>query len=216
MNENLIKVITEQVLKELQVKDISSIGSQHSKEVKVGVSARHVHLSNEDLEILFGNGYELKVKKYLMGDQFAAEETLTIIGDKLKALEKVRILGPTRKETQVELSSTDAISLGIKAPLRLSGDIKDSASITLVGPKGVVKKDYGCIVAKRHIHMHPTDSQRLGIGEGIVAVRINGERAGILENVDVRVRDDYHFEMHIDTDEANALGIRNGSFVEIV
>lgn len=216
MNENLIKVITEQVLKELQVKDISSIGSQHSKEVKVGVSARHVHLSNEDLEILFGNGYELKVKKYLMGDQFAAEETLTILGDKLKALEKVRILGPTRKETQVELSSTDAISLGIKAPLRLSGDIKDSASITLVGPKGVVKKDYGCIVAKRHIHMHPTDSQRLGIGEGIVAVRINGERAGILENVDVRVRDDYHFEMHIDTDEANALGIRNGSFVEIV
>lgn len=216
MNENLIELITEQVLKELKVKKISSEGSQNSKEVKVGVSARHVHLSKEDLHILFGEGYELNIKKYLMGEQFAAEETITILGDKLKALEKVRILGPIRGETQVELSSTDAISLGIKAPLRLSGDTKNSAPVTLVGPKGVVKKDSGCIVAKRHIHMHPTDSERLGIGEGLVSVRIKGERAGVLENVDVRVREDFHFEMHIDTDEANALGIKNGSFVEIV
>ncbi|WP_368263514.1 PduL/EutD family phosphate acyltransferase, partial [Clostridium disporicum] len=129
---------------------------------------------------------------------------------------KVRILGPVRKETQVEISATDAITLGVKAPVRLSGDTKSSASITIVGPKGTVRIDEGCIIAKRHIHMHPEDSKRLGIGEGVVSVRIKGDRAGILENVDVRVREDFHFEMHIDTDEANALGIKNGSFVEII
>lgn len=210
MQEVLIDLITTEILKELKIKTIED------KKVKVGVSARHVHLSKEDLDILFGIGYKLNVKKYLMGDQFAAEETVTILGAKLKSMEKVRILGPTRGDTQVEISATDAVSLGIKAPIRLSGDINGSASIVIVGPKGVVNKEVGCIIAKRHIHMTPRDSKRLGIGEGVVSVRILGERAGILENVDVRIRDDYHLEMHIDTDEANALGIKNGNYLEII
>lgn len=211
MNEELLNIITRKVMAEIKEKSIKT-----NNDIKIGVSARHLHLSPEDLAVLFGTGYELKVKKTLMGDQFAAEETVTILGDKLKAIEKVRILGPTRRETQVEISATDAISLGVKAPLRLSGNIAGSSSITIVGPKGVVKKKEGCIVSKRHIHMNNKDSKRLGIGEGIVSVKVSGERAGILENVDVRVRDDYHLEMHIDTDEANALGIKNGQFVEIL
>lgn len=211
MNETLVQLITEKVLQELNNEKLSS-----KKEVKVGVSARHIHLSKEHLEALFGKRYNLNVKKYLMADQFASEELVTIVGPKLRSIEKVRILGPVRKETQVEISATDAITLGVKAPVRLSGDTKGSAPITIVGPKGTVRIEEGCIIAKRHIHMHPDDSKRLGIGEGVVSVRINGDRAGILENVDVRVREDFHFEMHIDTDEANALGIKNGSFVEII
>lgn len=211
MNEALVQLITEKVIQVLNSEQPSS-----KKVVKVGVSARHVHLSKEHLEVLFGKGYELSVKKYLMGDQFASEELVTIVGPKLRSIEKVRILGPLRSETQVEISATDAITLGVKAPVRLSGDTTASAPITIVGPKGTVRIDEGCIVAKRHIHMHPDDSKRLGIGEGVVSVKVNGDRAGILENVDVRVREDFHFEMHIDTDEANALGIKNGSFVEII
>ena len=211
MNETLVQLITEKVLQELNNEKLSS-----KKEVKVWVSARHIHLSKEHLETLFGKGYNLNVKKYLMADQFASEELVTIVGPKLRSIEKVRILGPVRKETQVEISATDAITLGVKAPVRLSGDTKGSAPITIVGPKGTVRIEEGCIIAKRHIHMHPDDSKRLGIGEGVVSVRINGDRAGILENVDVRVREDFHFEMHLDTDEANALGIKNGSFVEII
>lgn len=211
MEEALIEILTKEIMKELR--DIKTV---QKREVKVGVSARHVHLSREHLDILFGQGYSLTIKKFLMGDQFASEETVTIIGPKLKAIEKVRILGPIRSETQVEISATDAISLGVKAPVRLSGSIKDSASITIVGPKGTVKIEEGCIIAKRHIHMHPSDSKRLGIEEGIVSVRVGGDRAGTLENVDVRIREDYHFEMHIDTDEANAIGIKNGQVVEIL
>ena len=211
MNEALVQLITEKVIEVLN-NDISS----SKGEVKVGVSARHVHLSKKDLEILFGEGYELRVKKYLMGEQFASEEVVTIVGPKLRAIEKVRILGPVRSSTQVEISATDAITLGVKAPVRLSGDTKGSAPITIVGPRGTIKIEEGCIVAKRHIHMHPDDSKRLGIREGIVSVKVKGDRAGILENVDVRVREDFNFEMHIDTDEANALGIRNGDLVEIV
>lgn len=211
MKEALIELITEEVIKSIKGLEASS-----KKEVKIGVSARHVHLSKEHLEILFGKGYELNKKKMLMGEQYAAEEVVTILGPKLRAIEKVRILGPLRSETQVEISSTDSVFLGVKAPLRLSGDVESSAGIIIAGPKGVVKIKEGCIIAKRHIHMHPSDSKRLGIGEGIVSVRIGGERAGILENIDVRVREDFHLEMHIDTDEANALGLKNGQLVEIL
>lgn len=203
-------------IKDLVMKELSEIRTIQDKRVSVGVSARHVHLSKEHLEILFGKGYKLTAKKFLMGNQFAAEETVTVVGSKLRGIEKVRVLGPLRDSTQVEISSTDSIFLGVKAPVRLSGDINESAAITIVGPKGTVRIEDGCIVAKRHIHMNSRDSEELGIGEGIVSVRIAGERAGILENVDVRVRDDFHFEMHIDTDEANALGIKNGDLLEII
>ena len=152
-----------------------------------------------------------------MGGQYAAEECVTIIGNKLSAIEKVRILGPIRKESQVEISSTDAVKLGVKAPVRDSGNLAGSAAITLVGPNGALVLRQGCIIAKRHIHMSPEDGQKFGIEDKqVVSVKIDAERGGLMENVLVRVDPTYTLEMHIDTDEANALGIKCGCKLEVV
>lgn len=176
--------------------------------IPIGVSARHVHLSQEDLETLFGKGYELHKKKDLMGGQYAAQECVTIIGTKLRAIENVRILGPVRRQSQVEVAQTDAIKLGVKAPVRLSGDLAGSAPIAMVGPKGVVYLKEGCIVAKRHIHMSPADAERFGVRDKqVVKVRFESGRGGTFEDVPIRVDPTFDLEMHIDTDEANGLGI---------
>ena len=207
--DELVKLITEAVRE--------TLGQEQKFLVPVGVSARHVHVSREHLDILFGEGYELTKKKELMGGQYAAEECVTIIGGKLSPIEKVRILGPIRSESQVEISRTDAVKLGIKAPARESGKLKGSAPITIVGPKGVVALQEGCIVAKRHIHMSPEDAVRFGLKDNdFVSVKVEGERGGILGDVQVRVHKTYTLEMHIDTDEANALGIPCGSKLEII
>lgn len=207
--EQLVQLITEAVREKLAEKNEIF--------VPVGVSARHVHLSKEHLEILFGTGYELKKKKELMGGQYAAEECVTLVGHKLSTLEKVRILGPLRKDSQVEISKTDSIKLGLSVPVRESGNIKGSAAITIVGPKGAVTLKEGCIIAKRHIHMSPMDSIKFGIQDNqTVNVKVDGERGGILGDVKVRVHSTYTFEMHIDTDEANGLGIQCGSKLEII
>ena len=134
--------------------------------VPIGVSARHIHLTQEDLEILYGPGYQLTKKKELMGGQFASNELVTIVGLKLRAIENVRILGPCRKKSQVEISATDALKLGVKAPVRESGDIAGSAPIALVGPKGALYLKEGCIVAARHIHMPPADAEAAGDRKG--------------------------------------------------
>ena len=216
MNEELIQLITKMVTEQLQG-DLLSKSSDAKKLVQVGVSARHVHLSKEHLEILFGSGAELTHKKPLMGGQFAAEECVTIVGPKLVAIEKVRVLGPLRPHTQVEVSQTDAVKLGVKAPLRESGNIKDSASVTLVGPKGSITIKEGCLVAKRHIHMSPKDALGFGIAqEGPISVKVDGERGGIMTNVQVRIHETYSLEMHIDIDEANGLGIKSGSKLEMM
>ncbi len=187
------------------------------KTIPVGVSARHVHLSQKDLEILFGEGYQLTPKKPLsQPGQYAAEETVEVVGPK-RSLPTVRILGPVRGQTQVELSLTDCFTIGVTAPVRESGDIKGSGSVTLVGPKGQVTLEEGVIVAGRHIHMHPDDAKRFGVTDKQrVRVKTEGERAMIMENVIVRVRDDFALEMHIDTDEANAAGLANGATVTII
>ena len=212
MNEALVQLITEKVIQVLNSEQPSS-----KKVVKVGVSARHVHLSKEHLEVLFGKGYELSVKKYLMGDQFASEELVTIVGPKLRSIEKVRILGPLRDETQIEVSLTDGFKLGIKAPIRESGKLENTPGIKIIGPKGSVETSKGTIAALRHIHMDKETAKKLELNDkDIVDVEIKGKRKGILGNVLIRVSDKYVLEMHIDTDEANALGIKNGSFVEII
>lgn len=188
-----------------------------SKSVKVGVSARHVHLSREDMDTLFGKGSELTPFKELMGGQYAAKETVTIIGLKLRPIENVRVLGPLRKQTQVEVSATDCIRLGVKAPVRLSGDLAGSAPIVIVGPKGAVSLSEGCIVAQRHIHMSPADAARYGVHDKqVVNVQAPGGRGGVLEKVPIRVDESFTTEMHIDTDEANGLGIRNGMQLPIM
>jgi len=180
--------------------------------VPVGVSGRHIHLSAEHVQQLFGVGYQLSKKKELMGGQYACEECITIVGNNLKAIENVRILGPERKQTQVEVSATDAVKLGIAAPIRESGDLADSAPITIVGPKGVVYLKEGCIIAARHIHM-PTG---MGFKDGeIVSVEVGGQRGLRFENVKIRVDAFFTLEMHIDTDEANACGIKTGDFARL-
>ncbi|WP_408632101.1 phosphate propanoyltransferase [Mobilisporobacter senegalensis] len=185
--------------------------------VPVGVSARHIHLTKEDVETLFGKGYELTKKKELMGGQYAANELVTIVGIKLRAIENVRILGPVRKASQVEISATDSIKLGIKAPIRESGDIKGSAPIAVVGPKGVVYLQEGCIIAKRHIHMSPADAKEAGVNNGdTVSVQVENERGTTFNHVSIRVDESFTLEMHIDTDEANAAKIATGNIVRIL
>lgn len=200
---------------------MEAMNQQKEKEpgymVPVGVSARHIHLTQEAVETLFGNGYQLTRKKTLMGGQFAANETVTIVGIKLRAIENVRVLGPVRNASQVEISATDAIKLGIKAPIRESGNIVGSAPIAVVGPKGVLYMKEGCIVAMRHIHMSPEDAKEAGVSDGqIVSVKADNERGTTLNHVKIRVDDSFTLEMHIDTDEANACNISSGDTVRIV
>ncbi len=184
--------------------------------VPVGVSARHIHLTQKDVETLFGDGYQLTKKKELMGGQFASNETVTIVGLKLRAIENVRILGPVRSATQVEISATDALKLGVKAPIRESGDIKGSAPMAVVGPVGVIYIEEGCIIAKRHIHMSPQDAKAAGVMNGqTVSVKAKNTRATVFDEVTVRVDPSYTLEMHIDTDEANAASIKTGDSVAI-
>lgn len=200
---------------------IASLREQQKKGegflVPVGVSNRHIHLSQADVETLFGAGHQLTKKKELMGGQFACEECCTIVGLKLRAIENVRVLGPARKATQVEISYTDARKLGINVPVRESGDIKGSAPIAIVGPKGAIYLKEGCIVAARHIHMSPSDAAKAGVSDGdYVSVRVENERGTTFENVKIRVDESFTLEMHIDTDEANAGDIRQGDKVAIV
>lgn len=186
--------------------------------VLVETSARHIHLSREALNILFGEGYELTPKKNLsQPGQFACEERVTVVGPK-KELAGVSVLGPVRPDTQVELSLTDARSIGITAPVRESGDIAGSAGCKLIGPKGELEISEGVIAAKRHIHMTPDDAAAFGVKDAqIVKVKIpsNG-RSLIFDDVVVRVSPKYALAMHIDTDESNAAGMAPGTMGEVI
>ena len=165
----------------------------------------------------FGPGYQLTKKKELMGGQFASNETVTIVGLKLRAIENVRILGPVRSKSQVEVSATDAIKLGVKAPIRESGNVAGSAPIAVVGPKGAIYLNEGCIIAKRHIHMPPKDAMAAGVHDGdVVSVQAENERGTVFNHVQIRVDDSFTLEMHIDTDEANAAKIATGQTVRII
>ncbi|EEM05209.1 Acetate kinase [Bacillus pseudomycoides] len=181
------------------------------KQIPIGVSNRHVHLTSEDLEKLFGEGYELLVAKELsQPGEFAAKETVTIKTEKAE-IPKVRILGPIRKFTQVEISKTDARKLGVDAPIRASGNIDGTPGITLIGPKGSLKIEKGVIIAERHIHMTPQDAEKFQVKDGQYAsVKVEGSRGLIFNQVLIRVKDTYALDMHIDTDEANSGNITTG------
>ena len=198
---SLIKRVVQEVLTQ-------SVSEKTGYLVPIGVSARHIHLTQEHVEALFGKGYQLTRKKDLMGGQFAANEQVTIVGEKLRAIENVRVLGPVRKQSQVEISKTDTFKLGIKAPIRESGNIAGSAPIAVVGPKGTIYLKEGCIVAKRHIHMSPEDANKTSLKDGdIVSVVVDNERGTIFNHVQIRVDKKFTLEMHIDADEANAAEI---------
>ena len=206
----------EKLIKQILAENGISVESE-DEGIPVGISNRHIHLSAEDLEACFGAGYELTpIKDLSQPGQFACKETMTIAGPK-GALEKVRILGPVRKETQVELLAADNFKLGIKAPLRMSGDLEGSASVTLVGPKGAVVLKQGAIVAQRHIHMTLEDAEKLGVKNGdIVGIEVEGPRGGIFKNVAIRANNTSALDCHIDTEEANAMGLNSKSRIKIV
>ncbi len=187
--------------------------------IPVGVSNRHIHLSREHLDILFGKDYELqKLKDLSQPGQYACKEQVTLIGPSLRSIEGVRVLGPVRKASQVEISRTDSFTLKVKPPVRESGVIEGSAPVTVVGPKGVVTLKKGCILANRHIHMSDKDGEKFGVRDGeYVAVETFGDgKRTALYDVQVRVSDKFALEMHLDTDDANACGIGNGAKVKLI
>lgn len=188
------------------------------KEILVETSARHVHVTQEDLETLFGAGYELHVKKMLsQPGQFASEERVDVVGPK-NTLKKVSILGPVRKATQIELSLTDARSIGVTAPIRESGDIAGSGGCTLIGPAGEVTVTEGVIAAMRHIHMTPADAEEFGVKDkDVVSVKVKSQgRALTFGDVVVRVSEKFSLAMHIDTDESNAACAAPGTMGELI
>ena len=188
------------------------------RRVPLGLSNKHIHLSQEDLEALFGEGYELTPKKFLVQPgQFAAVEKVDIVGPK-NTLAGVRVLGPVRPETQLELNIADGVKLGIhQVPIRLSGDLEGTPGFTIIGPKGKVVKEKGMIVAERHIHLSTEEGANYNLKDGdIVSVRLKGPRGLVFNNVLVRVGDKHKMEMHIDIEEGNAAGARNGQLACIV
>ena len=191
--------------------------SKGGNEIPVGISNRHIHLSQADLDALFGAGYELtKMKDLSQPGQYACKETVTVVGPK-GAIEKVRILGPVRPATQIEVMAGDSFKLGVAGEVRMSGELAGTRGVTLVGPKGSVQTAEGLIVAQRHIHMTLADAARFGVKDGdIVDIKIVGPRGGILSNVAIRANDSSALECHLDTEEANALGLTSKSTITIV
>lgn len=213
MEQQTVELITQLVLQTIHRMEEKGSGFP----VPVGVSARHIHLTQEHVELLFGEGYRLTKKKDLMGGQYACNETVTIVGLKLRAIENVRVLGPVRKESQLEISATDAMKLGVAAPIRESGNVAGSAPVAVVGPKGVIYLKEGCIIAMRHIHMSPADAAAAGVRDGdMVSVKADNERGTVFNQVKIRVNESFTLEMHIDTDEANASKIKTGDKVLII
>ena len=207
----LIDRIAKEVLNQLNKSEVKEEG------IKVGISARHVHLSQEDLQVLFGEGYQLNVLKPLMGDEFAAKESVTIVGPSLRAFENVRVLGPVRKKSQVEISRTDAFTLKVNPPVRPSGVLEKSESIVVVGPKGSLLLKEGCIIANRHMHMTPADAAQYGLNDNdYVDVEIRSGKPSRFSGVQVRVSEKFNTELHLDTDDGNATELKNGDRVFII
>lgn len=210
------KKFSEDFVTKVVIETIEEIRNKQNL-VPTGISVRHIHIERKHLDKLYGYNYELTKKKYLsQKGQYAAEETLDLIGPK-GTIKNVRILGPLRKQTQVEVSLSDARVLGIKPPLRKSGDLKNSLGIKLKGPKGEIDIDEGVIVADRHIHMSIEDSKKFNVKNGdLVKVYVESEKSGVFDNVSVRVDESFTLDFHIDTDDANAFFMEQGHLVKIL
>lgn len=197
---------------------VKRLGNDTEKEgILMEASGRHVHLSKECVEALFGKGYELTKKRELsQPGQYLCEEKVTLIGPK-GVLQNVSVLGPARAETQIELSKSDAVSIGVNAPVRMSGDTKNSGSVILATKNAVVKLEEGVIAAKRHIHITPEDAAKYGVKDKEdVKVKVFGERGLIFDNVAIRVSDKFNTALHIDYDEANACGFTKNMRCQII
>lgn len=218
MTETLNRNQLETLVKELMTR-MGSTPTEKDQElgISVGISNRHIHLCQEDVEALFGSGYQLTMKKWLkQPGQYATAETVTIVGPK-GSLANVRVLGPTREKSQLEISKTDSFALGVKAPINESGDLTHAGAVCVLGPKGMVTLKQNVIVAKRHIHMSPMDAAKFNVvNKQLVAIKTSGEREMIFMDTVIRVDDNFRLECHLDTDEANAASLKNGSKVTII
>lgn len=211
--------IERKVIEEIVINTVKKLMAEKDapNRVPLGVSNKHLHLTQEHVEILFGEGHRLtNLKDVKQPGQFACEECVRIIGPKGE-FPKVRVLGPARNETQIELSMTDARTLGVNVPIRESGKLEGTPGLILEGPCGRVELDHGAIAALRHIHMTPDIAEQLGLKDGdCVGVESSGLRPTLFRDVLVRVSPKYAYEMHIDTDEANAAGLKNNDILKIV
>ena len=218
MTETLNRNQLETLVKELMTR-MGSTPTEEDQElgISVWISNRHIHLCQEDVEALFGSGYQLTIKKWLkQPGQYATAETVTIVGPK-GSLANVRVLGPTREKSQLEISKTDSFALGVKAPINESGDLTHAGAVCVLGPKGMVTLKQNVIVAKRHIHMSPMDAAKFNVvNKQLVAIKTSGEREMIFMDTVIRVDDNFRLECHLDTDEANAASLKNGSKVTII
>lgn len=217
VKEDIVKTVVEKVVTRI-VKETGFNISEEKTKVPLGVSVRHIHITEEDLKKLFGNNAKLEVVRNLrQPGEFASNYTCTVEGPKNQKIPNVRILGPCRNFTQVELSNTDAITLGLKIPVRNSGDVKGSTPIKLTGTKGSIELNEGAIRAQRHIHFDIKGAEEYKVKDkDYVKVRVNGDTPVIFENVLIRVKESFLPEFHIDTDEANAIGIKCGTEIEII
>lgn len=216
MKKYEIDHLVDEIVKELTSSKSTTV-KKIDNQIPIGISARHCHLSRADFATLFGNKGSLTKKgDLLQPGQFAANETVTIAGPK-GSIQKVRILGPFRKHTQVEVSITDSIKLGLDVSIRESGNIEDTSPFTIIGPNGSIYKEKGIIIAQAHIHMSPNDASRFRVQDGeCVRVKMpNEHRSLTFEKVKVRVSSKYVLEMHIDTDEANAANVKSGDLGEL-
>lgn len=214
-NQDQAQAITQQIMRELaEATGGVAVAPTPALAIPVGISNRHIHLSREDMDALFGSGSTLtRMKAVKQPGQFAAEETVTLRGPKGE-LTRVRVLGPLRSATQIEISVADGFVLGVRAPVRMSGELADSPGVEIIGPRGSVRKGEGTIVAWRHVHISHQQAQGHGLRDGMsIDVETQGPRGGILRNVIVRVSADAALELHVDVEEANALGLRNGDVV---
>ena len=212
--KKLVDMITETIYKEMKPKEeLSNLFS-----IPVEISNHHVHLTRDSLDVLYGKDYELtKLRDLSQPGEFASNERVSLIGANMKAIEKIRILGPIREYTQAELSITDGYFLGLDLPTRISGNIKGSPPITIIGPKGVLSLPEGAIRAARHIHMTPKDAEYYQVKNGDrVKVEVSGEHGVIYKDVVIRVSEKSKLALHLDTDEANAANIKGTGLSRIL
>ena len=217
--DQLVDIVVKEVKKNITEENISTENcsvSDHSKDIPVGISNHHLHITEKTFAKLFGKDTEFqKYTDLYQTGEFASKHTVTLIGPKQRPIERVRILGPFRDYDQVEVSATDARKLGIDPPVHNSGNLKGASPLTIVGPAGSVYLKECAIIANRHIHMTDEDAAEFGVADGdFCKVRYGGEKGTIFENVLVRTKDSYKLQIHLDTDDGNAAGIENGDYVE--
>lgn len=218
LDDNLVDLIVDEVVRSISGKPVSKDAGSQLPLIPLGVSNRHCHLTNETFQKLFGSDAEIEQYRPLyQPGEFAAKQTVTIVGSKMRAIQSVRILAPLRKYDQVELSLTDAVTIGINPPVRNSGDLKGAAPLTLVGPKGAVFLEECAIIANRHLHTPGDIAAQFGVKDGdYCKVRIGGQKGTVFENVLVRINDAWKLQMHLDTDDANAANVRCETKVQFI